>query len=785
MSDLYTFTIFPIELIYKYIYLALYLLIHDYGLALLALSLLNYFLLMPLNKLVRGISETENQMQQILAPQLKMIKESSHAEERQQRIQNLYGRYSYHPIFALRNVFPLLIQLPFLMAVYFMVSSLPDLDNVSFLFISNLAQADGILWGVNLMPIVMTLVSLVNACFIVKLSAPQKKQAVLVALLFLALLYSAPSALLVYWTMNNILILFFGLIANLSPVKSTVRFLSATKEKFLPSIINSSGLFMALCFVVPLSFTLSLNSHMFHTMQISNLLIFIVEVCFGILLLGIIFDKLIKLCSYYYVCVRFPFTISLKNDKNNVWWKFHFKDFFFGIIACISLYFLTILCINLRLYLDDANIRNILRFVLIVTFFLIAKKFSFKVLNTTLVALLTFTILQLSFYQRASSTQWEQVTKNAFNSFPLEEKLHFRPNIYLVLLESYMSPTTLQKTYEYDNSAFESELSEKGFQIYDNLYSNSSFTNGSLLNLFMMQSDMSTFFTGNSDVTAEAHQILGGCNDNLLYSYLKKNDYIVSSYYEKQKYYYTVQGPLLDYTLEEPSLSYLGVLEEISSYFYSKLCAHPSIQDIVYKDVYAPSFKHIEKIKEFSNPSFFLIKPLNKLHMAHGLGEVVSSYQRWISSGIYQRGLDEMNQELLHLIGEIEKNDPDALIVLIGDHGHKYIIEATLNYDIFQGSPNDIKEECRALNMSSEDILEDFCSIFLAIKMPKGTKGKITVDSQYVYADLFRHIFAALDDNPVFLENKSEDISVNNIGIILRRGDKIFDDGEKASSSKK
>lgn len=782
MSDLYTFTIFPLELIYKYIYLALYLLIHDYGLALLSLSLLNYFMLMPLNKLVRGISETENQLQQILTPQLQKIKESSSGDVRHQRIQNLYGRYSYHPIYALRNVLPLLIQLPFLMAVYFMVSSLPDLDSVSFLFISNLAQPDGILWGINLLPIVMTLVSLLNACFIVKLSANQKKQAVFVALVFLVLLYNAPSALLVYWTMNNVLILFFGLLAKTRPIQSIVQSLSEVKEKCIPSLLDSSGLFLALCFCVPLYFTLSLNSHMFHSMQISNLFIFIVAVCFGFLLLGIIFDKLIKLCASCYVSPSLPFILSIKNDTpRNPWLHFYIKDVFFIIIAFVGLYCCTVLCIDLRLHIDSSNTRNILRLILIGLFFLFSRQYGFKILNTTLLSLLFFSSLQFSYQQRSDSLLWKEVTEHAFNSFPLDEKLHQKTNIYLVLLESYMSPTTIRETYGHDNSAFEHELSEKGFQIYDNLFSNSSFTNGSLLNLFMMQADMSAFFTGNSDVTAEAHQILGGSNDNLLYSYLKKNGYIISSYYEKQKYYYTVQGNLLDYTIEEPSLSFLGVLEEISPYFYSKLSTHPSLHNIVYKDVYAPSFKHIQKIKELNQPSFFLIKPLNKLHMTYELNTLASSYEDWIASGIYQKGIDEMNQELLQLLGVIEKNDPDALIVLIGDHGHKFIIETSLNLDIFQGWPTDIKAECRHLNVSSEEILEDFCSVFLAIRMPKSAKGKITVDSQYSYADLFRHIFAALDDNPVYLENKSEDISVNNVGLLLRKGNKIFENAEQAN----
>ncbi len=771
MNDLYTFTIFPIELIYKYIYLALFSLINDYGIALLALSLLNYFLLMPLNKLVRGISETESQMQQILAPQLQKINESSRAEQRHQRIQNLYRRYSYHPIFALRNVFPLLVQLPFLMAVYFMVSSLADLNGVGFLFISNLAQPDGILWGINIMPLLMTLVSLFNACFIVQLSKPQKKQAIAVALIFLALLYTAPSALLVYWTMNNVLILIFGLIAKTAPAKSVVRALSATKENLFPSLLESSGLFLTLSFCVPLCFTVSLNAHMFHDLQISRLFIFFIMSIFCCLTLGCLVDKLIKLCSHYYISIRLPFHISIKNaTAGNSWSKLYIKDSFYMLIALISTYYMTMLCILFNHYINDAILRNFSRITLLTLLFLIARKYSFKMINIAMLAMLIFIGIQFSNNQEDSASG-EELIQTSFNAFPLDEKLHNKPNIYVALLESYMSSKTLRQTYAHDNSIFENTLTQKGFHVYDHVYSHTSFTQGAMLNLFMMQANVSVFFKGLGDVSPIAHNLFGGSRDNLLYYYLKKNNYNISSYYNHQDGYYNTIGELLDHTIKEPDLSLITMLQGIAPVLCHKLHIFGMYPSNGLDDVYAPAIKNIQTVKELDQPAFLFIKPTNDLHYKEGWDDVPSTYKQWISSGIYQKGVDKMNEELLHFISEIEKNDSNAVIVLIGDHAHRYHVAAC------HVNPKP--------HMSSEELIEDKFSVFLAIKLPPTAKGQITDDSPFIYADLFKHIFAALDDNPVFLEHKSEDISLEQNALIARRGNKIFKDGEKSEPPNK
>ncbi len=760
MNEVYVYTLLPLELLYKYLYLILVSLTENYGWALLALSFLNYFLLLPLNKLVRKAQKSESHIQEVLAPQLRLIKETSRDAERHRRVHNLYQRYSYHPIFALRNVFPLLVQLPFLMAVYFMLSTLENIEGVSFLFIHDLARPDALVCGYNFMPFVMTLVSLLNAAFVVKLTASQKKQAIVVALVFFVLLYTAPAALLLYWTMNNIVMLAMGLLSKNS---SALR----VSTRLLPSPIHSSGLLLGLSFIIPLCFTLSLNFYLFNDAQICKFGIFVIASLILFLLFGIGLDKLIQKA----LNIALPL-------------KLRAADVVYLGIALLSAYFLTILCTDMTRYVPSYQLIDALWLTLAAILFLLTRRFQFKAVNVVMLALLAFCAVQFATVQhqnRLASAAVDVLAKKAFKDFPIHEKLTLTPSIYLVYLESYANSKVLRDTYRHDNSIFEQFLVNKGFTLYDDIHAHACFTKGSLMNLLMMQDDIRSVCIGNQDLVSRANDIVGGSKDNLLFHYLKSNGYSLSAYYDKQSYYFNKRGRLLDHCTEDVDSSLARVISEIAPYLGRKLefIAHSpevgSAKDA--KDIYPEVFRRISKRDGDDAPAFFLLKPLNDLHVVHSRRDVLTSYQTWISSGIYQKGVRDMNKELTLLINTIEDHDPHALIVLLGDHGHKYVDGAGLLLPLDM-TPAEIKERFPQFHMTSQEMVDDMFSAFLAIKMPKNASGTLSIDERFAYADLFRHLFAALDGNPSFLEYQSEDISMNHRGDVLKRGDAIFEQGE-------
>ncbi len=177
-----------------------------YGYGLLALSALTTLLLSPLRKKVAAVQEEERRLRRVIDPQLARIRAESGGEERHARVRRLYRRYGYHPIMSIRAMWGLLLQVPFIFAAYHMLSELSALRLISFWGVASLADPDRLLpGGVNLLPLLMTAFNLAAALLTPGATRKETAQAFVIAGLFLALLYSAPSALLIYWTANNFL----------------------------------------------------------------------------------------------------------------------------------------------------------------------------------------------------------------------------------------------------------------------------------------------------------------------------------------------------------------------------------------------------------------------------------------------------------------------------------------------------------------------------------------------------------------------------------------------------
>ncbi len=214
LSFLYSITIFPLELAYKYLYMLLIEVTGNYGFSLLCLSVVSSIIFGPLKHMAGALQAKEALVQKVMAPQLAAIRAESRGGERQARISALYKRYGYHPLMAMRSSVGVLMQVPFLCAAYYMLSSFAPIQGQSFGLIADLGRADGLLGGVNALPFLMTLFNIGAIYTTPGFSRRDHLQAVVVAALFLALLYLAPSALLIYWTGNN----FIMLLGNLWPV---------------------------------------------------------------------------------------------------------------------------------------------------------------------------------------------------------------------------------------------------------------------------------------------------------------------------------------------------------------------------------------------------------------------------------------------------------------------------------------------------------------------------------------------------------------------------------------
>ena len=263
MTDLlFNLTIGPLQFIYEIVYSGLFGLTHNYGWSLILLSFVTTFITVPLGQAVSVHIKKERLIESILDPQIKKIKSTSTGAEQSRRIRNLYKRYAYNPLYSIRLAFGVLIQLPFLIGAYWMIAEHPALNGVSFGPIADLSTPDQLLWGINLLPLIMTIANL--GVVVVSMQMPKRDriQAVIVAGLFLILLYSAPSALLVYWTTNNVLLLIRTLAIRILDHFPTITFFDAYKLTFCSFLsVHKSVVLYAAAILVSLLTLQSLGIH--------------------------------------------------------------------------------------------------------------------------------------------------------------------------------------------------------------------------------------------------------------------------------------------------------------------------------------------------------------------------------------------------------------------------------------------------------------------------------------------------------------------------------------------
>ncbi len=216
--------IFPLRFLMELVLRGTVGVIGSVGGSILILSIAVNTTLLPLYYLAEKWQNRERDVRRAMAPRLAEIKERSKGEARYNLTAELYREHGYHPVKSLRTSFGFLIQVPFFIAAYTLLSHNPQLEGAGFLFLSDLGSPDGIIGigslHINLMPLLMTLFNLISSSIYAKnFAIGEKVKLGFVALLFLVLLYNSPSGLVLYWTLNNIYSLVKNLIHN--PVRGS------------------------------------------------------------------------------------------------------------------------------------------------------------------------------------------------------------------------------------------------------------------------------------------------------------------------------------------------------------------------------------------------------------------------------------------------------------------------------------------------------------------------------------------------------------------------------------
>lgn len=280
-SFLYQIIIIPITTLLEVFYLFFDKLLDNPGLSIIGLSFVITLCTLPLYLIAEKWQEEERKIQENLKPGITRIKQAFKGDEQYMILSTFYKQNHYHPIMALRSSFSLLIQIPFFIAAYNFISNLTVLRGHSFLFIKNFGAPDALFsigsFAINILPIAMTLINCISGIIYSKGHPIQEKiQIFLCAGVFLVLLYDSPAALVLYWTMNNILSLVKNIFLKLkNPKKAAyivmcfcclfgllagIFILKNTKMIFRIAFISISVIFPILPFVIKYFSKLIINN---------------------------------------------------------------------------------------------------------------------------------------------------------------------------------------------------------------------------------------------------------------------------------------------------------------------------------------------------------------------------------------------------------------------------------------------------------------------------------------------------------------------------------------------
>ena len=189
------------------------------GPAIVALAFSVKLLLLPLAAVADRLQEKVNATQARLQPGIEAIKAAHRGEERARRMLALYREAGVHPLYPLKSLLGVLIQLPVFIAVFDMLAENFDLYRAPFLWVQDLSRPD-VFWALpfclpffgctlNVLPFMMSGVSLAallrfrSAVLTPSLARRQRRNLMGMTALFFLLFYTFPAGMVLYWTSTN------------------------------------------------------------------------------------------------------------------------------------------------------------------------------------------------------------------------------------------------------------------------------------------------------------------------------------------------------------------------------------------------------------------------------------------------------------------------------------------------------------------------------------------------------------------------------------------------------
>jgi YidC/Oxa1 family membrane protein insertase len=180
--------------------------LHDYGLAILALTTIIKLTLWPIqNKANRSMRQMA-----ALSPKVQELRDKYKDDPTRmnQEMMKLYKQYGINPV---GGCLPMMIQIPIFFGLFKMLGQAVELRNAKFLWVKDLSQPDTIAhlpllgWPINIIPLCMAATQIWLMAMTPKTGDPtQRRVMMFTPLIFLFICYNFAAALALYYTAQNL-----------------------------------------------------------------------------------------------------------------------------------------------------------------------------------------------------------------------------------------------------------------------------------------------------------------------------------------------------------------------------------------------------------------------------------------------------------------------------------------------------------------------------------------------------------------------------------------------------
>jgi hypothetical protein len=342
------------------------------------------------------------------------------------------------------------------------------------------------------------------------------------------------------------------------------------------------------------------------------------------------------------------------------------------------------------------------------------KNYKYFIVLVFLMAVLPIVKLgKIIYLNYTNSTEW-QLQPDAI----LKTEFKKKPNIYYIQPDGYTNETNLKSLlYRFDNSEFDNWLKDKQFTLYNDYRSNYPSTLYSNSSCFFMKHHFSNEF---SKFNYARDYIVGR---NPVLEILKNNNY---------KTFFITEIPYLLMNRPRVYFDYCNYKLDELPFFKDGLSCYKGITNEIENQI----------VNNKKNNNFFFIEKFNPGHINPSKIKGSSIEKERLE---YLKSLQIANAWLKKTITIIEKNDPNAIIIIGADHG------GYVGFEYTSQAQNKITDR---------KLLNSIFGVKLAIKW-NGSEYSDYDAQLKTSVNLFRIVFSYLSGDKLLLNNLQPNTSYN------------------------